>query len=93
MPLPQHGLGPLQQEGQQEEEEARRNDASSTIILGQDLQIDAADVAAVQDTEDYEKVLNTMRDYRNRIQALNKKQTKRRRIKIRQPTTRFQTKN
>jgi hypothetical protein len=69
MPLPQHGLGSRHQEGQQQEE-ARRNDDSSAIILGQDLQIDAADVAAVQDTEDYEKVLNTMRDYRNRLQAL-----------------------
>jgi hypothetical protein len=70
MPLPQHGLGSLHQEGQQQEE-ARRNDGSTnTIILGEDLQIDAADVAAVQDTEDYEKVLNTMRDYRNRIQSL-----------------------
>jgi hypothetical protein len=73
MPLPQHGLGSLQQAGQQQQQqqEAPRNDASSsTIILGEDLQIDALDVAAVQDTEAFEKVLNTMRDYRNRIQAL-----------------------
>jgi hypothetical protein len=59
MPLPQHGFGSLQQE--EEQQEARGNDTS---IIGQDLQINAADLAAVQDTEDYEKVLHTMRNYR-----------------------------
>jgi hypothetical protein len=68
MPLPQRGLlGSLQQ---QEQQEARGNEDATTFIIGQDLQIAAADLAAVQDTEDHEKVINTMRDYRNRIQRL-----------------------
>jgi hypothetical protein len=47
MPLPQHGLlGSLQQEEQQE---ARGNEDATTFIIGQDLQIAAADLAAVQD--------------------------------------------
>jgi hypothetical protein len=66
MPLPQRDFRSLLQEEQQQED--RGNDATS--IIGQDLQINAADLAAVQDTEDYEKVLNTMRNYRNRIQAI-----------------------
>ena len=57
MPLPQRDFRSLLQEEQQEQED-RGNDATS--IIGQDLQINAADLAAVQDTEDYEKVLNTI---------------------------------
>jgi molecular chaperone GrpE (heat shock protein) len=61
MPRHHHYDRQLQEE---EEEEARSS------IIGQDLQINEADLAAIQDTEDYEKMLTTMRNYRNRIQEI-----------------------
>jgi hypothetical protein len=65
MPLPhRHHQDDRQLQEQGEEQEARGS------IIGQDLQINAADLAAIQDTEAYEKMLGTMRNYRNRIQEI-----------------------
>ena len=65
MPLPRpHHHCDRQLQEQEEEQEARSS------IIGQDLQINAADLAAIQDTEAYEKMLGTMRNYRNRIQEI-----------------------
>jgi hypothetical protein len=46
MPRHHHHDRPLQE--QEEKQEARRSS-----IIGQDLQINEADLAAIQDTEDY----------------------------------------
>jgi hypothetical protein len=62
MPRHHHHDRPLQE--QEEKQEARSS------IIGQDLQINEADRAAIQDTEDYEKMPSTMRNYRNRIQEI-----------------------
>jgi hypothetical protein len=65
MPLPhRHHQDDRQLQEQGEEQEARGS------IIGQDLQINAADLAAIQDTEAYKKMLGTMRNYRNRIQEI-----------------------
>jgi hypothetical protein len=49
MPLPhRHHQGDRQLQEQEEEQEARSS------IIGQDLQINAADLAAIQDTEAYD---------------------------------------
>jgi hypothetical protein len=51
------------------QEQEEKQEARSSII-GQDLQINEAHLAGIQDTEDYDKMLSTMYNYRNRIQEI-----------------------